>query len=65
MHVVPIASAMTAAHEDRPAVATVGQWPEILYLMPRGQIASADSAAFRHGRTHAHTQNFMCECLCV
>ena len=39
VHVVPIASAMTAAHEDRPAVATVGQWPEILYLMPRGQIA--------------------------
>ena len=26
---VPIASAMTAAHRNRPAVASVAQWPEI------------------------------------
>ena len=63
MHVVPIASAMTAVHEDRPAVATVSQWPDILYLLPRGQIASADLPSRTHARTH--TQNFMCECLCV
>ena len=39
---VPIASAMTATHRDRPAVASVAQWPEILHLLPRGPIASAD-----------------------
>ena len=39
---LPIASAMTAAHRDHPAVASVAQWPEILHLLPRGQIASAD-----------------------
>ena len=38
---VPIASAMTAAHKDRPAVASVGQWPEIRHLLPPGQIAHA------------------------
>ena len=30
---VPIASAMTAAHRDRPAVASVAQWPEIQPLV--------------------------------
>ena len=52
VHVVPIASAITAAHEDRPAVATVSQWPDILYLLPRGQIASADLPSRTHARTH-------------
>ena len=41
-NVVPIASAMTATHRDRPAVASVAQWPEILHLLSRGQIASTD-----------------------
>ena len=48
---MPIASAMTAANKDRPAVASVGQWPEILHLLPQGQIASADLLS----HTHAHT----------
>ena len=39
---MPIASTMIAAHRDRPAVASVAQWPEILHLLPRGQIAFAD-----------------------
>ena len=39
---MPIASAMTATHRDRPAIASVVLWPEILHLLPRGQIASAD-----------------------
>ena len=39
---MPIASAMTAAQRDRPAIASVGQWPETLHLLRRGQIASAD-----------------------
>ena len=33
---VPIASAMTAAHRDRPAIASVAQWPEIKPLVSRG-----------------------------
>ena len=39
---MPIASAMTAAHRDHPAVASVAQWPEIQSLVSRGQIVSAD-----------------------
>ena len=39
---MPIASAMTAAHRDRPAVAFVAQWPEMQPLVSRGQIVSAD-----------------------
>ena len=41
---MPIASAMTAAHRDRPAsaVASAAQWPEIQHPLPRGQIDSAD-----------------------
>ena len=39
---VPIANAMTAAHRDRPAVASVAQWPEIQPLLSRGQIVSSD-----------------------
>ena len=38
---VPIASAMTAAHRDHTAVASVAQWPEIR-LVSQGQIISAD-----------------------
>ena len=37
-----IASAVTAAHRDSPAVASVAQWPEIQPPVSRGQIASAD-----------------------
>ena len=39
---MPIASAMTAAHRDCPAVASVAQWPEIQPLVSRGQIISTD-----------------------
>ena len=39
---MPIASAMTAAHRDHPAVASVVQWPEIQPIVSRGQIVSAD-----------------------
>ena len=39
---MPITSAMTAVHRDRPAVASVAQWPEIQPLVSRGQIISAD-----------------------
>ena len=39
---MPIASAMTAARRDRPGIASVAQWPEILHLLPRGQIISGD-----------------------
>ena len=39
---VPIASAMPAVHRDRPAVASVAQWPEIQPLVSRGQIVLAD-----------------------
>ena len=39
---VPLASAMTAAHRDSPAVASVAQWPGIHPLVSRGQIISAD-----------------------
>ena len=39
---MPIASAMTAAHGDCPAVASVAQWQEIQPLVSRGQIVSAD-----------------------
>ena len=48
---MPIAIAMTAAHKDHPAVASVGQWPEIVHFLPRGQIASADLPS----RMHVHT----------
>ena len=48
---MPIASTMTAAHRDCPAVASVDQWPDILHLLPQGQITSADLPS----RTHAHT----------
>ena len=33
---------MTPAHRDRPAIASVTQWPEIQPLVSRGQIVSAD-----------------------
>ena len=39
---MPIASATTAAHRDRPAVASVAQWPEIQPLVSQGLIVSAD-----------------------
>ena len=39
---MPIASAMTAAQRDRPAVASVAQWPEIQLLVSRDQIVSVD-----------------------
>ena len=39
---MPIASAMTPAHRDSPAVTSVAQWPEIQPLVSRGQIVSAD-----------------------
>ena len=39
---VPIARAMTAAHRDSPAVASVAQWPEIQPLVSQGQIVSTD-----------------------
>ena len=40
---VPIAIAMTAAHRDRPAVASVTHaMPEIQPLVSRGQIISTD-----------------------
>ena len=48
---MPIASAMTAAHRDSPAVASVAQWPEIQLLVSRGQIISADLAPVTDGRT--------------
>ena len=54
---MPIASAMTAAHKDCPAVASVGQWPEILHLLPQGQIASADLPSRMHARTHNYNLN--------
>ena len=37
-----IASAMTAAHRDRPAVASVAQWPELQPPVSRGQIYFTD-----------------------
>ena len=49
---IPIASVMTATYRDRPAVASVAQWPEILHLLPRDQIASADLPSRTHARTH-------------
>ena len=52
---MPIASAVTAAHKDRPAVASVGQWPEIPHLLPQGQIASADLPSRTGTHTHVHT----------
>ena len=39
---VPIASAMTATHRDRPAIASVAQRPEIQPHVSRGQLVSAD-----------------------
>ncbi len=30
----PVASAMIAVHRDRPAIASVAQWPEIAHLLP-------------------------------
>ena len=39
---MPIASAMTAAHRDCPAVASVAQWSEIQPLVSQGQIISTD-----------------------
>ena len=46
---MPIASAMTAAHRDSPAVASVAERPEIQPLVSRGQIFSG------YGQTDGHT----------
>ena len=49
---VPIASAMTAAHRDSPAVASVAERPEIQPLVSRGQISlPLTSRAVTDGRT--------------
>ena len=40
---MPIASAMTAAHRDSPAIASIAQLPEIQPLVSRGQIVFAAS----------------------
>ena len=37
---MPMISAITDTHGDHPAIASVAQWPEILHLLPQGQIAS-------------------------
>ena len=42
LELVPVDSAMAGAHRDCPVLASVAQWPEILHLVSRGQIVSAD-----------------------
>ena len=48
---MPIASAMTAAHRDSPAVTSVAQWPEIQLALLFFKVKSFPLTS-HDGRTH-------------